>query len=105
MIAGHAIPRLDAVTTGWVVLLCRGLGSAIIAALAAGITLPTAAFRASRLDAMNVPTKSAGPKSSAGQGERQLLRAVAIFQTALTLALARGNRAARSRTMVNLSKC
>jgi putative ABC transport system permease protein len=98
MIAGHAIPRLDAVTTGWVVLLW-GLGSAIIAALAAGL-FP--AFRASRLDAMNV-LKSAGPKSSAGRGERQLLRAVAIFQTALTLALLVGT-GLLVRTMVNLSK-
>jgi len=97
-IAGHAIPRLDAVTTGWVVLVW-GLCSATIAALAAGL-FP--AFRASRLDAVNV-LKSAGPKSSAGRGERRLLRAVAIFQTALTLALLVGT-GLLVRTMVNLSK-
>ena len=34
--------------------------------------------------------KSAGPKSSAGRGERRLLRAVTIGQTALTLALLMG---------------
>lgn len=98
LIAGHAIPRLDAVTTGWVVLLW-GLGSAIVAALAAGL-FP--AFRASRLDAMNV-LKSAGPKSSAGRGERQLLRSVAILQTSLTLALLVGT-GLLIRTMMNLSK-
>ncbi len=98
LIAGHAIPRLDAVTTGWVVL-AWGLGSAIIAALAAGV-FP--AMRASRLDAMDV-LKSAGPKSSAGRGERRLLRAVAISQTALTLALLVGT-VLLVRTMINLSK-
>src|SRR5262249_17853892 len=45
LIGGHAIPRLDAVTTGWPVLAC-GLGSAILAALLASL-FP--AFRASRL--------------------------------------------------------
>ena len=69
LIGGHAIPRLDAVTTGWPVLVC-GLGSAMLAALLAGL-FP--ALRASRLDPMNV-LKSAGPKSSAGRGERRLLR-------------------------------
>jgi putative ABC transport system permease protein len=98
LIAGHAIPRLDAVTTGWVVLVW-GLGSATIAALAAGL-FP--AFRASRLDAMDV-LKSAGPKSSAGRGERRLLRVVAIFQTSLTLALLVGT-GLLIRTMINLSK-
>src|SRR6267154_483143 len=36
MIGGHAIPRLDAVTTGWPVLAC-GLASAVAAALLAGL--------------------------------------------------------------------
>ena len=44
------------------------------------------ALRASRLDSAEV-LKSAGPKSSAGRGERRLLRGVAMVQTALTLAL------------------
>jgi putative ABC transport system permease protein len=82
LIAGPAIPRLDSVTTGWPVLL-SGLAVALIGALVAGL-LP--ALRASRLDAMAV-IKSAGPKSSAGRGERRLLRAVTVGQTALTLAL------------------
>jgi hypothetical protein len=36
--------------------------------------------------------KSAGPKSSAGRGERRLLRSVTIVQTALTLSLLVGAR-------------
>src|SRR3984957_13549085 len=97
LIGGHAIPRLDAVTTGWPVLAC-GLGSAVLAALLAGL-FP--ALRASRLDPMNV-LKSAGPKSSAGWGERRLLRAVTMRQTALTLALLAG-AGLLIRTMINLS--
>ena len=98
LIAGHAIPRLDAVTAVWPVL-ASGLGLAIVGALVAGF-LP--AFRASRLDAMQV-IKSAGPKSSAGRGERRLLRAVTIGQTALTLALLVG-AGLLLRTMSNLSR-
>ena len=98
LIGGHAIPRLDAVATGWAVL-AWGVGSAILAALLAGL-FP--AFRASRLDAVEV-LKSAGPKSSAGGAERRLLRAVAMFQTALTLALLVGT-GLLIRTMLNLAK-
>jgi putative ABC transport system permease protein len=98
LIGGHAIPRLDAVTTGWVVL-AWGLGSAIVTALLAGV-FP--ALRASRLDANDV-LKSAGPKSSAGRGERRILRGVAMFQTALTLALLVGT-GLLIRTMMNLSR-
>ena len=98
VIAGHAIPRLDSVTMGWPVLAC-GLGSAIIASLLAGI-FP--ALRASRLDPIRV-LKNAGPKSSAGRGERQLLRGVTMVQTALTLALLVG-AGLLIRTMINLSK-
>ena len=97
-IGGHAIPRLDAVTMGWPVLACS-LGSAVLAALLAGI-FP--ALRASRLDPVQV-LKSAGPKSSAGRGERRLLRAVTLFQTALTLALLVG-AGLLIRTMMNISK-
>jgi putative ABC transport system permease protein len=98
VIGGHAIPRLDAVTTGWIVLFW-GLSAAVLAALLAGL-LP--ALRASSLDPIEV-LKSAGPKSSAGRGERRLLRAVAMFQTALTLALLVGT-GLLIRTMLNLSK-
>src|SRR5262249_36439459 len=98
LIGGHAIPRLDAVTTGWPVLAC-GLGAAAIAALLAGF-LP--AIRAARLDPIHA-LKEAGPKSSAGRGERRLLRGVTIIQTALTLALLVG-AGLLIRTMNNLSK-
>jgi putative ABC transport system permease protein len=98
MIGGHAIPRLDAVTIGWVVLVW-GLSAAVVAAFLAGL-LP--ALRAASLDPIEV-LKSAGPKSSAGCGERRLLRAVAMFQTALTLALLVGT-GLLIRTMINLSK-
>ncbi|MDR3700301.1 MAG: ABC transporter permease [Candidatus Sulfopaludibacter sp.] len=97
LIAGHAIPRLDAVTTGWPVLAC-GLGAAMLAAVLAGL-FP--ALRASRLDPIEV-LKSAGPKSSAGRGERRLLRGVTVVQTALTLALLVG-ATLLIRTMMNLS--
>jgi putative ABC transport system permease protein len=97
LIGGHAIPRLDAVSTGWPVL-AFGLGAAVVAALLAGI-LP--ALRASRLDPMQV-LKTAGPKSSAGAGERRLLRGVTLVQTALTLALLVG-AGLLIRTMVKIS--
>jgi len=98
LIGGHAIPRLDGVTTAWPVL-AYGLGSAMLAAVLAGL-IP--ALRASRLDPIHV-LKGAGPKSSAGHGDRQLLRGVTIVQTALTLALLVG-AGLLIRTMINLSK-
>ena len=82
LIGALAIPRLDAVNTLWPVVV-SGLGLSIVGALVAGF-LP--ALRASRLDAMQV-IKSAGPKSSAGRGDRRLLRIVTVGQIALTLAL------------------
>jgi putative ABC transport system permease protein len=82
LIAGHAVPRLDGVTAGWAVL-GWGFSAAVLAAFFAGI-LP--ALRAFRLDPMEV-LKSAGPKGTAGSGERRLLRGVTMVQTALTLAL------------------
>jgi putative ABC transport system permease protein len=96
-IGGHAIPRLDAVTTGWTVLgwgFATAVGAAVLAA-----AIP--ALRASRLDPIEV-LKSAGPKSSAGRGERRLLRAVTMVQTALTLALLVGS-GLLIRTMMNLA--
>ena len=97
VIGGHAIPRLDAVTAPWPVLAC-GFGAAILAAGLAGIV---PAWRASRMDPMQA-LKSAGPKSSAGRGERRLLRAVTMAQTALTLALLVG-ASLLIRTMINVS--
>lgn len=82
MVAGQAIPRLDGVTAGWAVL-GWGLGGAVLAAfLAAGMP----ALRAFRLDPMEV-LKNAGPRGTAGAGDRHLLQAVTMLQTALTLAL------------------
>ncbi|HEY0419231.1 MAG TPA: ABC transporter permease, partial [Acetobacteraceae bacterium] len=96
-IGGHAIPRLDAVTTGWPVLAC-GLGAAVLAAAAAGL-IP--ALRASHMDPVQA-LKSAGPKSSAGKGERRLLGGVTMAQTALTLALLVG-ASLLIRTMINVA--
>jgi putative ABC transport system permease protein len=96
-IGGHAVPRLDAVTTGWPVLVV-GLGSAVLAALLAGL-FP--ALRASGLDPVHA-LKNAGPKSSAGRGERRLLGGVIMAQTALTLTLLVG-AGLLMRTMYNLS--
>jgi putative ABC transport system permease protein len=97
LIGGHAIPRLDAVTTGWPELAC-GIAAAIVASVLAGL-IP--ALRACRLDPISV-LKSAGPKTSAGRGERRLLRGVTMVQTALTLSLLMG-AGLLIRTMINVS--
>ena len=96
-IAGHAVPRLDGVTAGWAVL-GSGLGIAVFAAFVAGL-IP--ALRAFRLDSMEV-LKSAGPKGTAGTGERRLLQGVTVLQTALTLALLVG-AGLLIRTMVKIA--
>jgi putative ABC transport system permease protein len=98
LIAGHAVPRLDGVTAGWAVL-AWGFGAAVLAAFFAGI-LP--ALRAFRLDPMEV-LKNAGPKGTAGMGERRLLRGVTMAQTALTLALLVG-AGLLIRTMLKISE-
>jgi putative ABC transport system permease protein len=82
VIAGHAVPRLDGVTTGWTILACA-LGTALLSAFFAG-AIP--ALRTLRLDPMEV-LKNAGPKGTAAVGERRLLQGVTMLQTALTLAL------------------
>jgi putative ABC transport system permease protein len=82
VIAGHAVPRLDGVSAGWGVL-AWGLGAALLAAFCAA-ALP--ALRVFQLDPMEV-LKNAGPKGTAGIGERRLLRGVTMLQTAFTLAL------------------
>ena len=97
-IAGHAVPRLDGATAGWAVL-GWGLGAAVLAAFFAGV-IP--ALRAFRLDPMEV-LKDAGPKGTAGLGERRLLQGVTMLQTALTLALLVG-AGLLIRTMVNIAK-
>ncbi len=98
LIAGHAIPRLEDVTAGWAVL-AWGLAAAAVASMLAGV-FP--ALRAFRLDPMEV-LKNAGPKGTAGLGERRLLRGVTMAQTALTLALLVG-AGLLIRTMINIAK-
>jgi putative ABC transport system permease protein len=98
LIAGHAVPRLDSVTAGWAVL-AWGLGAAVVASMLAAV-FP--ALRALRLDPMEV-LKSAGPKGTAGLGERRLLRGVTVAQTALTLALLVG-AGLLIRTMINIAR-
>jgi putative ABC transport system permease protein len=98
VIAGHAIPRLDGVTAGWAVL-GWGLAAAVLAAFFAGV-FP--ALRAFRLDPMEV-LKNAGPKGTAGVGERRLLQGVTMLQTSLTLALLVG-AGLLIRTMINIAK-
>ena len=98
VIAQHAVPRLDGVTAGWAVL-GWGLGLAVLAAFFAG-AIP--ALRAFRLNPMEV-LKDAGPKGTAGIGERRLLRGVAMLQTALTLALLVG-AGLLIRTMVKIAQ-
>jgi putative ABC transport system permease protein len=98
LVGGHAVPRLDAVTIGWPMFVW-GFGAALVAALLAGL-FP--AMRASRFDAVDA-LKSAGPNSSAGRGERTLLRSVTMIQTALTLALLVG-AGLLIRTMSNISR-
>jgi putative ABC transport system permease protein len=98
LIAGHAIPRLDSVTAGWAVL-AWGLSAAVLASMLAAV-FP--ALRALRLDPMEV-LKDAGPKGTAGLGERRLLRGVTIAQTALTLALLVG-AGLLIRTMINIAR-
>ena len=97
-IAGHAVPRLDGVTAGWAVI-AWGLGVAVLAAFFAAV-FP--ALRAFRLDPMEV-LKNAGPKGTAGIGERRLLRAVTMLQTSLTLALLVG-AGLLIRTMVKIAQ-
>lgn len=98
VIAQHAVPRLDGVTAGWAIL-GWGIGLAVLAAFFAG-AIP--ALRAFRLNPMEV-LKDAGPKGTAGIGERRLLRAVAMLQTSLTLALLVG-AGLLIRTMVKIAE-
>ncbi len=81
-IGGRAIPRLDAVTTGWPLLLF-GFAAALVAALAAGLVPALRAARRDPIDAL----RTVGTRASAGRGERRLLQLVTMAQTALTLAL------------------
>ena len=97
VIGGHAIPRLDAVSTGWPVLLFAFL-CATVAALIAGL-LP--AYWAARIDPSRALNAS-GARSSAGAGQQRVLRGVTVAQTAMTLALLVG-AGLLIRTMINLA--
>jgi len=95
-IAGDAVPRADAVTVGWPVLVF-GLLAALMAAVIAGL-LP--ALRASLRDRLKALT---GTRSSASLAERRLLGAVATLQIVLTVALL-GGAALLIRTAQNLER-
>jgi putative ABC transport system permease protein len=97
-IGAFAIPRLDAVTIGWPMLVFCSI-CAFIAALLAGL-LP--AIRATRSDPA-AAIKNSGSTSSAARPERRLLSGLAILQTALTLALLVG-AGLLVRTMANLTR-
>jgi len=98
LIAAHAIPRLDNVTAGWAVL-GWGLGAGVLASFFAGVFPALRAFRLHPIEVL----KNAGPKGTAGIGERRLLRVVTMLQTALTLALLVG-AGLLIRTMVNIAR-
>jgi putative ABC transport system permease protein len=98
LIAGHAVPRLDGVTAGWAVL-GWGLGLAVLAAFFAAAIPALGAFRLNPMEVL----KEAGPKGTAGIGERRLLRGVTMLQTALTLALLVG-AGLLIRTMVKIAE-
>ncbi len=91
-------PRLEDVTTGWPVL-AWGLGGAVVASVLAGILPALWAFRLQPMEVL----KNAGPKGTAGIGERRVLRGVTMAQTALTLALLVG-AGLLIRTMINIAQ-
>jgi len=97
-VAGHAIPRLDAVALGWPVLLF-GLGCAVVATLLAGVYPAQRAARAAESGAL----RAAGARTTASRGERRLLAGVTTMQAALTLTLLVG-AGLMIRTMANLSR-
>jgi putative ABC transport system permease protein len=82
-IAGHAVPRADAVQIGWPVF-AFGFVAAVVAAGVAGL-LP--AVRASLPDRF---LGLKGTRTTAGRSERRLLGAVATLQIVLTMALLAG---------------
>jgi putative ABC transport system permease protein len=95
-IGGHAVPRADAITVGWPVLLF-GVGAALVAGIVAGV-LP--AVRASWGDRF---TLLKGSRTTAGRAERRLLAGVAAVQVVLTVSLLAG-AALLLRTARNLDR-
>lgn len=81
-IAGHAIPRLDAVGIG-MPLVSFAITATVVAALASGV-LPALRTSPSR----QVPLS--GARGSVGRAERRWLGAVATVQVVLTVALLAG---------------
>lgn len=94
--SGSAIPQLDNVAIGWPVL-GFGLAAAVTACLVAGLVPAVHAVLLNPVDAL----RFGGPKSSEGRGQRRLLGAVVVAQTALTLALLIG-AGLMIRTLYNL---
>ena len=94
--AGTALPRLDAVRTGWP-SLCFCITASAAAAVLVGLV---PALRAVQLE----PAKGIkGRTSSPGRADRQLLSGLAVLQTALTLALLVG-AGLLIRTVMNLGQ-
>jgi putative ABC transport system permease protein len=82
-IGGQAVPRADAISVGWPVLLF-GAAAALVAGVGAGL-LPAA--RASSRDRV---TLLKGTRTTTGLVERRLLAGVAVVQVVLTVALLAG---------------
>jgi putative ABC transport system permease protein len=97
VIAGVAIPRLDAVSIGWS-MLAFCLSAALLGAVIAGLA---PAFRASQLDPATAG--KGGAKTSANRGDRRLLAGAVVVQTALTLVLLLG-AGLMIRTVTNLAQ-
>jgi putative ABC transport system permease protein len=95
-IGGQAVPRADAVTVGWPVLLF-GIAAALAAGIVAGV-LP--AVRASWGDRFGLLK---GTRTTAGRAERRLLAGVAAVQVVLTVSLLAG-AALLLRTARNLDR-
>ncbi len=98
VIAGVAIPRLDAVRIGWPMLLFC-FGAAVVAAMIAGLA---PALRSARVDLAGA-MKAGGTRSSASISDRRILAAMAMVQVALTLTLFVG-AALLIRTTFNLAR-
>ena len=75
LVAGHAIPRLDAVGAGWPVIIF-GLGSALLATVVAGLY---PAVRASR-DSSAGSLQGSGMRTTASRRERRFLAGVTMMQ-------------------------
>jgi putative ABC transport system permease protein len=95
-IAGHAVPRADAVAIGWPVFAFAFLAASI----AAGVAGLLPAARASLPDRFQ---GLKGSRTSAGRAERRLLGGVATLQIVMTVALLAG-AALLIRTADNLSR-